>query len=169
MDSKKHSAIWFIHTQEIVKMASTKEMQARAKARKTSKFPNPGSAMIDKSVTNWFNNLCNVMEKVSPWKMGYTMPDSAIPYLKGLMQRQADNSTKEDCQALLKGLLDYREFSEKAICYKLQKDADKIRENSTPSIEYRLGMLDAVIGFALREFGNVNVIHINMNKMLENA
>lgn len=149
-------------------MASTKQMQARAKARKTaSKFPNPGTAMLDKGATIWFHNLCDAMEKVSPWKTGYTMPDSAIPFLKGLMKRQADNSTKEDCQALYQSLLKYREFSEKSICYKLQKDADEIRENSTPSIQYKLGMLDAVIGFAAVEFGNVKIQYIDINQYID--
>jgi hypothetical protein len=150
-------------------MASTKEMQARAKQRKTAqsvKFPNPGIAHINKGAMEWFNNLQAMMAVHSPWKSGYTMPDSAIPYLRGIIQQERDRQTKEVCQDLLKSLYEYRDFAEKSISYKLQMDADDIREKSTPNIMYKLGMLDAVIGFAMTEFGNVKIHHIDMNQFV---
>jgi hypothetical protein len=45
-------------------------------------------------------------------------------------------------------------------------DADDLREKSTPNIMYKLGMLDAVIGFAMTEFGNVKIHHIDMNQFV---
>ena len=150
-------------------MASTKEMQARAKQRKTAqsvKFPNPGTVNIDKGAMEWFNNFQAMMSVHSPWKSGYTMPDSAIPYIRGMIQLERERQTEETCQRLLKSLYDYRDFAEKSISYKLQMDADDIREKSTPNIMYKLGVLDAVIGFAMTEFGNVKIHHIDMNQFV---
>lgn len=116
------------------------------------KFKDPGKMMVDGNLVEWVHTLNQAMKKHSPWKQGYNMPDTAIPFMQALLQRQLKETGLEHCETMLVNLVKYRDFCERAICYNFQMDADEIRENSTPEIEYNLGLMDAVIGWAMSEW-----------------
>ena len=150
-------------------MASTKEMQARAKQRKLAqsvKFQKPQQPLeVNEGLIPWFNAITEAINKHTDWKEGYTATEEGSEAIMALLVRNHKHRPN-DSEPLLNDLVKYRAFLEDCFAWKYQLNADELRYNSkSPTyLKYKFGILDSVIGAAMFAFGRAEIKYVDMNQ-----
>lgn len=152
-------------------MASTKEMQARAKAKKQAAQTcnDLKEKYVDNKHSDWFCKVRAAINKASDWKSGYEATDMGVALIDAVVKRQADQGDKESFDDLMYGLVQFRFDTEEGlrVAYKLSNDGLRESKKSPDVVKYTLGVLDLVIGTMMMQ-GKI-VTHMNVQPLWDAA